>query len=332
MAQRDLGNHGLTVSALGLGCAGMSQSYGPGDDSESVATIWRALELGINFFDTADVYGDGANEELLGRALLGERDNIVLATKFSLSRRNGESVINGRPEYVRASCEASLRRLQTDRIDLYYQHRVDPGTPIEDTIGAMGELVIAGKVRFLGLSEASVRSIRRAATVQPISALQSEWSLWTRDIEQEVLKAARECGIGVVPFSPLGRGFLTGAVTDPAEFSKGDVRLTHPRFQGSNLATNLSGVQKVQELAAEKKCSAGQLALAWVLAQGRDVVPIPGTKRSSHLEENVAATAIQLTAQDLEQLESSFPVGGTAGARYPHEYSYGDSPEDGPAK
>ena len=326
-AQRQLGNSGLTVSAEGLGCMGMSQSYGQGDEAESIATIHHALDSGVNFLDTADAYGNGANEELVGRAIAGRRDELVLATKFSISHVDGKSVINGRPGYVHASCDASLRRLQTDHIDLYYQHRVDPTVPIEDTVGAMAELVAAGKVRYLGLSEVSVRSIRRAVTVHPIAALQSEWSLWTRDIENEVLQVARENGIGIVPFSPLGRGFLTGKLTNPDEFGEGDMRRTQPRFQGENFETNLRLVEKVRELAQEKGCTAGQLALAWVMAQGEDVVPIPGTKRRTYLAENIGAMGVDLTAEDLDRLQAITPPGVAAGARYPQEHTYGDSPE-----
>ncbi|MGX7680263.1 aldo/keto reductase [Jatrophihabitans sp. DSM 45814] len=324
--ERRLGRSGLTVSAEGLGCMGMSQSYGQGDETESIATIQRALDVGVNFLDTADVYGSGANEELVGRAVAGRRDEVVLATKFTFSRVGGKMVINGRPEYVHASCDASLRRLGTDRIDLYYQHRVDPTVPIEDTVGAMAELVAAGKVRYLGLSEASASSIRRAVAVHPIAALQSEWSLWTRDIENDVLDVARQMGVGIVPFSPLGRGFLTGKLTDPDEFGEGDLRLTQPRFQGENFHTNLRLVDRVREVAQEKGCSAGQLALAWVMAQGTDVVPIPGTKRRAYLEENVGAAAVDLTQDDLDRLNSITPPGVAAGARYQQAHAYGDSP------
>ncbi len=323
---------GLEVSGLGLGCMGMSQAYGTADRAESIATIHRALDLGVTFLDTADVYGDGHNEELVGEALAGRRDRVQLATKFSLSRRGDGMAIDGRPENVRACCEASLRRLRVDVIDLYYQHRVDPQVPIEDTVGAMAELVQQGKVRFLGLSEASAASVRRAAAVHPITALQSEWSLWTRDLESEVLGVAREHGIGVVPFSPLGRGFLTGAITGPDDFAEDDWRRGHPRFTGEALAANLRLVDAVRELAGEKGVTPGQLALAWVLAQGPDVVPIPGTKRRSYLEENAGAAAVELTADDLDRLGSIAPPGAASGTRYADaSYAYGDSPERGAA-
>ncbi len=326
---RILGRDGLEVSALGLGCMGMSQMYGAADRQESIATIHRALDLGVTFVDTSDVYGEGHNEELVGEAIAGRRDEVQLATKFSLSRTpDGEQVIDGRPENVRACAEASLRRLRVDVIDLYYQHRVDPKVPIEDTVGAMAELVQQGKVRHLGLSEASAASIRRAVVVHPIAALQSEWSLWTRDLEAEVLAVAREHGIGIVPFSPLGRGFLTGAITSPADFDEDDWRRTHPRFTGEAFAANLRLVDAVRALAAEKGATPGQLALAWVLAQGEDVVPIPGTKRRSYLEENVGATAVELTSDDLARLDAIAPPGVAVGGRYANSaYAYGDSPE-----
>ncbi|MCA0146334.1 aldo/keto reductase [Blastococcus sp. LR1] len=323
---RTLGD--LRVSTLGLGCMGMSQMYGAADRTESIATIRRALDLGVTFLDTSDVYGDGHNEELVGEAIAGRRDEVQLATKFSLSRTDGGMRIDGRPENVRACAEASLRRLGVDVIDLYYQHRVDPKVPIEDTVGAMAELVAQGKVRHLGLSEASAASIRRAVAVHPIAALQSEWSLWTRDLEGEVLGVAREHGIGIVPFSPLGRGFLTGAITSPADFDEDDFRRNHPRFQGAAFEANLRLVDAVRTLAEEKGCSAGQLALAWVLAQGDDVVPIPGTKRRSYLEENGAAVEVELTAEDVRRLDEIAPT--TEGSRYPDAgYTYGDSPERG---
>ncbi len=320
---------GLTVSALGLGCMGMSQSYGTADRAESVATIHRSLDLGITFLDTSDVYGDGHNEELVGEAIAGRRDEVQLATKFSISRdERGRMRIDGRPENVHARAEASLERLGVDVIDLYYQHRVDAKVPIEDTVGAMAELVQQGKVRYLGLSEASAASIRRAAAVHPIAALQSEWSLWTRDLEGEVLGVAREHGIGIVPFSPLGRGFLTGAITSPDDFDDDDFRKNQPRFQGEAFQANLRLVDAVRELAAEKGISAGQLALAWVMAQGQDVVPIPGTKRRSYLEENAGAAAVELTADDLARLDAIAPPGVAEGTRYPDGgYAYGDSPE-----
>jgi aryl-alcohol dehydrogenase-like predicted oxidoreductase len=307
---------------------GMSQSYGTADEGESIATIHRALELGVFFLDTADVYGDGHNEQLVGKALAGRRDEAVLATKFSLSRDDtGGQRTNGRPEYVKQCCDASLRRLGTDRIDLYYQHRVDPTVPIEDTVGAMAELVADGKVRYLGLSEASANSIERAVATHPIAALQSEWSLWTRDLEDEVLAVARRHGIGIVPYSPLGRGFLTGAITSPDDFGPNDFRRNHPRFQGENFQRNLDLVAAVREVADAKGCTPGQLALAWVLAQGDDVAPIPGTKRRAYLEENVAALDVVLTPADLERLDAIVPKGAAAGTRYAQgNYSYGESP------
>jgi aryl-alcohol dehydrogenase-like predicted oxidoreductase len=328
---RTLGRDGLTVSTLGLGCMGMSQSYGDADRDESIATIHRALDLGVTFLDTSDVYGSGHNEELVGEAIAGRRDEVQLATKFSISRdERGETHIDGRPENVRACAEASLRRLGVDVIDLYYQHRVDAKVPIEDTVGAMAELVQQGKVRFLGLSEASAASIRRAVAVHPIAALQSEWSLWTRDLEDEVAGVAREHGIGLVPFSPLGRGFLTGAIKSPEDFGEDDFRRGMPRFTGEAFEVNLRLVDAVKALAAEKGATPGQLALAWVLARGDDVVPIPGTKRRSYLEENVEAVAVDLTADDLARLDEIAPPGVAAGGRYGNAaYAYGDSPERG---
>lgn len=330
---RTLGRDGLTVPAQGLGCMGMSQMYGAADRTESIATVHRALELGVTLLDTSDVYGSGHNEELVGEAIAGRRDEVQLATKFSLSRTpDGGVRIDGRPENVRACAEASLRRLGVEVIDLYYQHRVDPRVPIEDTVGAMAELVAEGKVRHLGLSEASAASIRRAVAVHPIAALQSEWSLWTRDLEEEVLGVAREHGIGIVPFSPLGRGFLTGAIRSPEDFGEDDWRRGHPRFTGEAFATNLRLVDAVRELAEAKGVTAGQLALAWVLAQGDDVVPIPGTKRRAYLEENVAAAAVELSAEDLARLDAIAPPGVAAGGRYVDSgYAYGDSPERRPA-
>ncbi|MGI8682591.1 MAG: aldo/keto reductase [Mycobacteriales bacterium] len=330
---RVLGRSGLTVSAQGLGCMGMSQSYGAADEKESIATIRRALDLGVFFLDTADVYGDGHNEELVGRAIAGRRAEVILATKFALSRKpTGGMHIDGRPEYVKSCCDASLRRLRTDHVDLYYQHRVDPTVPIEDTVGAMAELVRAGKVGHLGLSEASAGTLERAVAVHPVAALQSEWSLWTRDLEAEVLPVARRLGVGLVPFSPLGRGFLTGAITSPDDFEADDFRRTNPRFQGANFTRNLELVDEVRRLAADKGCTAGQLALAWVMARGDDVVPIPGTKRRSYLEENAAACLVQLTDEDLRQLDAIAPRDVAAGARYPQaDYSYGDSPGQGVA-
>ena len=325
---RTLGGQGLTVSAVGLGCMGMSQSYGDADDSESVATIHRALDLGVSFLDTADVYGDGRNELLVGRAIADRRDDVVLATKFALIRDDGSMRTNGRPEYVHAACDASLLRLGVDHIDLYYQHRVDPEVPIEETVGAMAELVQAGKVGFLGLSEASARTLERAMAVHPISALQSEWSLWTRDLEESLVGAARRLGVGIVPFSPLGRGFLTGALTSPDDFSADDFRRGNPRFQGDNFTANLRLVDAVRTIAEEKGCTPGQLALSWVLAQGPDVVPIPGTKRRAYLEENIAALDVELTAENLARLAEVVPVGAAAGGRYPQAtYAYGDTPD-----
>jgi aryl-alcohol dehydrogenase-like predicted oxidoreductase len=313
---RTLGRQGLTVSALGLGCMGMSQSYGPGNERESIATIHRAIELGMFFLDTANVYGEGENERLVGRAIADRRDKVILASKFGILRDDGSRGVNGRPEYVKASCEASLSRLGVDYIDLYYQHRVDPEVPIEDTVGAMAELAQAGKVRYLGLSEASVDSIERAASTHPISALQSEWSLWSRDLELEVLPVARRLGIGIVPYAPLGRGFLTGQITTPEDFGPDDFRRSNPRFQGANFERNLELVAQVRLLAEAKGVSAAQLALAWLLAQRDDVVPIPGTKRRDKLEENVGAVAVRLSPEDLERLEVLSPRGAWAGTRY----------------
>src|SRR5262245_33545969 len=320
MEKRALGRQGLRVSALGLGCMGMSEFYGAGDEKESIATIHRALELGIDFLDTADVYGPHLNEELVGRAIKGKRDKVVLATKFGIVRDPANKMlrgINGKPDYVRAACDASLKRLGVDAIDLYYQHRVDPQTPIEDTVGAMAELVRAGKVRYLGLSEAGSATLRRAMAVHPISALQSEYSLWTRDPEDGVLATCRELGIGFVPYSPLGRGFLTGEIRRFEDLAEDDYRRFSPRFQGENFQKNLDLVARVQAIAKEKGCSAAQLALAWVLAQGKDVAPIPGTKRRKYLEENVAALDVKLTADDLRRIDEVAPAGAAAGPRYP---------------
>jgi aryl-alcohol dehydrogenase-like predicted oxidoreductase len=312
---RDLGE--LLVSAQGLGCMGMSQSYGSGDESESIATIHRALELGVTLLDTADVYGGGANEELVGRAIADRRDAVVLATKFGIQRDNGQpSRVRGDPEYVREACDASLRRLGVDHIDLYYQHRVDPNTPIEETIGAMAELVQAGKVRYIGMSEAGADTIRRAHAVHPISALQSEWSLWTRDIEREVLPTLRELRIGAVPFSPLGRGFLTGAITSTGDFGEDDMRRSLPRFSEQNLDANLTIVQRLRALAERRGVTPGQLALAWVQHQGSDVVPIPGTKRRNYLEENVAAVGVPLTDEEIAEIAATAPPEEVAGERY----------------
>jgi aryl-alcohol dehydrogenase-like predicted oxidoreductase len=324
---KTLGRDGLTVPMQGLGCMGMSQSYGAADPEESRATIDRALELGVTFLDTSDVYGSGHNEEFVGQAIAGRRDQVVLATKFSLRHDgSGGMTIDGRPENVRACIDASLQRLGTDHVDLYYQHRVDPNVPIEETVGAMAELVTAGKVRYLGLSEASSASLERASTIHPIAALQSEWSLWTRDLESDVLATARRLGIGIVPFSPLGRGFLTGAITSPEDFGEDDFRRNNPRFQGENFDANLRLVDEVRAMAADKGYTAGQLALAWVMAQGDDVVPIPGTKRRSYLEENVAACDIRLTEDDLARLDRLAPVGIASGDRYPYQWQYSDSP------
>jgi aryl-alcohol dehydrogenase-like predicted oxidoreductase len=319
MDQRKLGTQGLTVSALGLGCMGMSEFYGDGDEAESIATIQRALELGVNFLDTADMYGPFTNEELVGRAIADRRDEVMLATKFGNVRGpNGERLgIRGDPQYVRDACDASLRRLTVDHIDLYYQHRVDPNTPIEETVGAMKELVEAGKVRYLGLSEAAPGTIRRAHEVHPISALQTEYSLWTRDPEDEVLPTVRELGIGFVAYSPLGRGFLSGQIKSPGELADDDFRRANPRFQGENFQRNLDLVERVREIAAEKDVTPGQLAIAWLLHQGDDIVPIPGTKRRRYLEENVAAAGVSLSDEDLERIDEAAPVGSASGDRYP---------------
>ncbi|HJQ83689.1 MAG TPA: aldo/keto reductase [Candidatus Binatia bacterium] len=319
MRERRLGRAGPTVSALGLGCMGMSEFYGAHDDGESIATIHRALELGVTFLDTADMYGPYTNEELVGRAIGGRRDRVVLATKFGIVRGDDPRAraINGRPEYVRASCEGSLRRLGVETIDLYYQHRVDPATPIEDTVGAMAELVREGKVRWLGLSEAGPETLRRATAVHPIAAVQTEYSLWSRDPEDDVLAACRALGIGFVAYSPLGRGFLTGQLRRFEDLAADDYRRMSPRFQGENFAKNLELVARVEEIAAAKGCRPSQLALAWVLAQGDDIVPIPGTKRRSYLEENVAALDVSLTREDLARLDAVMPHGVAAGLRYP---------------
>ncbi|HSQ21043.1 MAG TPA: aldo/keto reductase [Blastocatellia bacterium] len=321
MKKRKLARQGLQVSPLGLGCMGMSEFYGPRDEAESIATIHRALDLGINFLDTADIYGPFTNEELIGKAIRGRRRDVVLATKFGIVRGDDPNSrsINGRPEYVRTSCEGSLRRLGIDVIDLYYQHRVDPQIPIEETVGAMADLAREGKVRYLGLSEASAATIRRAHAVHPIAALQTEYSLWSREPEEDILATVHELGIAFVAYCPLGRGFLTGQIKRYEDFAADDYRRQSPRFQGDNFARNLALVRHVETIAKQKHCTAAQLALAWVLAQGEDVIPIPGTKRRSYLEQNAAAVDIRLTSEDLRRLNEAAPRGAASGARYPEQ-------------
>ena len=320
MQQRALGTQGLVVSAIGLGCMGMSQSYGPADEVESIATLDRAIELGCTFLDTAEVYGPYTNEDLLGRALIGRRDRVTIATKFGFHLENGKQVgaeRDSRPATIRAAVDGSLRRLRTDHIDLLYQHRIDPAVPIEDVAGVVAELVAAGKVRYFGLSEAGVANIRRAHAVHPVSAVQSEYSLWERNLEADVIPALRELGIGLVAFSPLGRGFLTGAVMRAEEYPEGDYRRGDPRYQGANYDANVQAAQIVRDIAAAHHAKPGQIALAWLLQTGSDVVPIPGTKRRTYLEENVAAESVQLTAADVAALDEALAPGRIAGPRYP---------------
>ena len=319
MKQKKLGSQGLVVSNQGLGCMGMSDFYGQRDEEESIATIHRALDLGVNFLDTSDAYGPFTNEKLVGKAIKGKRNQVVLATKFGIVRSNDPASrgINGRPEYVLTACDASLKRLAIDHIDLYYQHRVDADVPIEDTVGAMSDLVAAGKVLYIGLSEASAQAIRRAHAVHPITALQSEYSLWTRDPEDEVLPTIRELGIGFVAYAPLGRGFLTGQLKSPDDFAADDYRRNSPRFQGENFTKNLELVERVKSIAEKKGITPGQLALAWVLAQGDDIVPIPGTKHRKYLEENIAAGAIAISEAELVEIAEALPKGAASGGRYP---------------
>jgi aryl-alcohol dehydrogenase-like predicted oxidoreductase len=320
MEQRTVGKNGPKVGALGLGCMGMSEFYGAGDEAESIRTIHRALELGVTMLDTADMYGPFVNEELVGKAIKGRRDRVFLATKFGIVRDPSDPTrrgISGKADYVRSACDASLKRLGVDHIDLYYQHRVDASTPIEETVGAMANLIQAGKVRHLGLSEAGAANVRRAYAVHPIAALQNEWSLWSRDLEENgQLAAARELGVSIVAYSPLGRGFLTGAITSPDDFAPDDFRRSSPRFMGENFARNLDLVRHVEQLARQKGCTASQLALAWLLARGPDVIPIPGTKRVKYLEENVGALNVKLSEAELQEIEAIFPAGAASGARY----------------
>ncbi|QEM68429.1 aldo/keto reductase [Geobacter sp. FeAm09] len=319
MEQRTLGTQGLVVSAQGLGCMGMSDFYGQRDEAEAIATIHRALELGVTLLDTSDMYGPFTNEELVGRAIKGKRNDVVVATKFGIVRTEDPNYrgVCGRPDYVRSACDASLKRLDVDHIDLYYQHRVDPDVPIEETVGAMADLVTAGKVRFLGLSEAGPLTIRRAHAEHPVSVLQGEYSLWSRDPEDEVLPTLRELGIGLVAYSPLGRGFLTGQITRFEDFDADDYRRLSPRFQGENFDRNLHLVEQIKAIAARKGCTPGQLALAWVMAQGNDIVPIPGTKRRKYLEENVAAATVAIDAAEMAEIDRMLPKGAASGERYP---------------